>query len=144
MTDRTQINALVGALIDGTFGCLDAAAEAINARYGRGTAKGTLSKKRAGLLDWTIAEVIALEDAAGRYPMTRMLARRLAPKVGASSQNGAMQAGIIAKECGEAVAAILSAEMSAGASCRGDALAEIDEAIEALNAARATLEARQD
>ena len=47
MTDqRATANALMCALIKGVYGNLDAAAETINARWGRGaSSKGTLSKR---------------------------------------------------------------------------------------------------
>jgi hypothetical protein len=77
MTVRRTVNAAMQALIDGTFGCLDAAAETINARLGGTVSKGTLSKRLSGQLGWPVEEVMALEDAAGRHPVTRMLARRL-------------------------------------------------------------------
>ncbi len=122
------------------FGCYDAVAETLNARWGGGSSKGTISRKIGGNLEWTVADVIALEDAAGRYPVTRTLARRLEdrPVTGGGSllQDGSS----IAKESGEAIAAILSAEQSASADERAQAVKEIDEAVLALRQARARLE----
>lgn len=141
MNHRLQINALMSALIDGTYQCLDAAAEALNARNGNGANKATLSKKLNLHLDWTVADVIALEDAAGRYPVTRMLARRMADADRAAPMPMIQRAGSISKECGEAVAAILNAEVSASGQEKAQAVAEIDEAIEALRHARSELEA---
>ncbi|KQI68715.1 hypothetical protein AN189_07390 [Loktanella sp. 3ANDIMAR09] len=138
---RAQINALVSALIDGTFQCYDAAADTIVARLGNGVSKATISRRRSGSLDWPLADILALEDAAGKYPVTRMMARRLKETGAGSSLCITRQAGAISKECGEAVAAILSAQSSAEDNCRADALSEIDEAIEALRTARATIEA---
>ncbi len=142
MTDRRRINALMSALIDGTFGCLDGAAETINARWGRGVCKGTLSKKLSLQLDWTLSDIVALEDAAGRYPVTRMLARRMNDASRSAPSSMLEQAGMISREAGEAVSAILSAEMSAQADSRAEALREVDEAIEALRQAREILESR--
>jgi len=142
MVERATLNALVRSLIDGTFRCLDAAAETINARYGRGASKGTLSKKLSGQLDWSVAEVVALEDACGRFPVTRWMARRL-DRWGCLPAPMLAQAGAISREAGEAVAAILAAEQSAGADDRAQAVAEIDEAIEALRAARNQLEVKE-
>ena len=140
MADRHTVNAMMSSLIDGTLGCLDAAAATINERWGRDTSKGTLSKKLAGHLDWTIADIVALEDAVGRYPVTRMLARRLRRFVGATDANMIHQAGQISREAGEAVAAILAAEQSANAEHAAKAITEIDEAIVALQLARDRLE----
>ena len=143
MADRASINAVMAALIEGTFGCLDAAAETIGARWGRGACKGTLSKKLALQLDWTVAEVVALEDAAGRYPVTRMLARRLNRSPREVPASMLQQAGLISREAGEAVSAILAAEQSAQADSRAEALREVDEAIEALRQAREILEVQR-
>lgn len=141
MTDhRKTINAMMSGLITGTFGCLDAAAETINARFGGGASKGTLSKRLNGQLDWSVADVVALEDASGRYPVTKILARRL--RNSATIETGCLieNAGRISKESGEAVAAILAAEQSANADECAAAIKEIDEALEALRAARSALE----
>jgi hypothetical protein len=140
MTDIRQISrAHMKALID-WFGCYDAVAETINTRWGGGASKGTISKKTTGVLDWTVADVVALEDASGRYPVTRLLARRLENRTEITNNCLLLQTGIIAKESGEAIAAILSAEQSSGADERAQAITEIDEAIAALKVARSRLE----
>ncbi|GGF43869.1 hypothetical protein SAMN05216376_105208 [Mameliella alba] len=139
MSDARTINAAMSALIDGTFGCLDAAAETINARLGGQVGKGTLSKYLSGQLQWPLAYVWALEDAAGRYPVTRMMARRLSPDGNRASGHLFEHAGVISKESGEAVAAILAAQQSDTARDTGQAIVEVDEAIEALTAARSKL-----
>lgn len=123
------------------FGCYDAVAETINARWGGGASKGTICKKVSGQLDWTVADVIAMEDAAGRYPVTRLLARRLEGRAVMSEAGLVAQSGIIAKESGEAISAILAAEQSSGADERAQAITEIDEAVAALRQARVRLEA---
>ena len=122
------------------FGCFDAVAETINARWGGGASKGTISKKASGTLDWTLADVIALEDASGRFPVTRMMARRLEDRVAMVDSCLMQQSGVIAKESGEAISAILAAEQSSGANERAQAINEIDEAIHALRQARNRLE----
>ncbi|MEH6521202.1 hypothetical protein [Sulfitobacter sp.] len=122
------------------FGCFDAVAETINARWGGGASKGTISKKASGSLDWTLADVIALEDASGRYPVTRLMARRLEGRVVGVDSCLMIQTGIIAKESGEAISAILSAEQSSCANERAQAITEIDEAMQALRQARSHLE----
>lgn len=141
MTDmRRAVGASLSALIDGFFGCYDAAAETINARWGRGASKGTISKKISGLLDWTVADVIALEDASGRYPVTRMMARRLDQS---DSDSGCiiLHAGSIAKEAGEAVGALLAASQSADAGDHAQAIKELDDVETAIRLARSRLEA---
>lgn len=135
---RMILSAMLQALISGTFGCLDAAALTLDARWGRGSSKGTLSRKIAGSLDITVCDVIALEDAAGRYPITHWLARRLAEVSPESRDMRALVAGI-AKETGEAMAALLSAELSDRAGDRAQAIVEMDEAIAALMSARSRL-----
>jgi hypothetical protein len=122
------------------FGCFDAVAETINARWGGGASKGTISKKASGTLDWTLADVIALEDASGRFPVTRLMARRLEDRVVMVDSCLMQQSGVIAKESGEAIAAILAAEQSSCANERAQAIKEIDEAMLALRQARTRLE----
>ncbi len=139
---RKIVTANMRALID-WFGCYDAVAETINARWGGGASKGTVSKKASGQLDFTVADVIALEDAAQRYPITRLLARRLENRDQTDVDCLIMQTGVIAKESGEAISAILAAEQSSDANETAQALTEINEAIEALKAARTRLEAPQ-
>jgi len=122
------------------FGCFDAVAETINARWGGGASKGTISKKASGTLDWTLADVIALEDASGRFPVTRMMARRLENRTVSADGCLMTQSGVIAKESGEAISAILAAEQSSCADEKAQAIKEIDEAMLALRQARGRLE----
>ncbi len=143
---RKITGASMKSLVD-WFGCYDAVAETINARWGLvggqgGASKGTISKKATAQLDWTIPDVIALEDASGQFPVTRMLARRLQdrPKVpeGCLIRDGSS----IAKESGEAIAAILAAEQSSCSNERAQAAKEIADAVTALEAARVRLESQ--
>jgi hypothetical protein len=136
---RRFVNSQMAALIDGQYGCLDAAAEAINARTGQSVGKGTLSKRLSGQFGWPVDDVIALEDGAGRHPVTRMLARRLAPDEATARGSILSHAGAISKEAGEAVSAILAAQQSDAGSDAAQAVVEIDEAIQALRLARARL-----
>jgi len=136
MIIRQQIDAQMRALVGG-HGCLDAAAEAVNARWGTSVCKGTLSRRMSSDLPWTILDVIALEDALGRYPVTRMMTRRIEDN-GPGDVVSAAQ--VVAKETGEAVAALMGAMVSASSSERAHAIVEIDEAIEALRQARSALE----
>jgi len=140
---RDVINAQMAALIDSpAFGCLDAAAEAIRARTGQPVGKGTLSRRLSGQCGWPIDEVWALEDAAGRHPVTRYRMRRMNPDEKTAAGSILSQAGAISKEAGEAVSAILAAEQSASAADWAAAGAEIDEAIDVLRRARACAEAK--
>lgn len=140
MADPRQIiNRMMAALID-SYGCLDAAVETINARFGGSVSKGTLSKRLAGQQGWTVAHVIALEDAAGYHPVTRMMARRLNPDPDTAAGCILADAGAISKETGEALAAILAASQSADSSDKAQAIVEVDEAIDALRSARARLQ----
>ena len=101
--------------------------------------KGTLSKRLQLQYGWPVDEIIALEDAAGRQPVTRFMARRLAPDTRTACGSILVHAGSVSKETGEAVSAILSAQQSEAADDRAQALVEIDEAIEALQRARAVV-----
>ncbi|RBW43411.1 hypothetical protein DS901_10245, partial [Loktanella sp. D2R18] len=114
-------------------------AATINARWGGGSSKGTVSKKASGILDWTVADVIALEDASEQFPITQMMVKRLEAQEVINDICLMSLTGTIAKENGEAIAAILSAQQSSSADDRVRAMKEIDEAIVALQQARARL-----
>jgi hypothetical protein len=139
MIARPQIEAQMRALLSG-HGCLDAAAEALHARWGINVGKGTLSRRAAGDLPWTILDVVGLEDALGRYPLTRMMARRMHVAVRC---NIIAAASDVAREAGEAVAALTTAALGASPAQRARAITEIDEAIAAMRMARTALEAGQ-
>lgn len=144
MTDlRKLVNAQMAALIDGTFGCLDAAAETINARTGGSVSKGTLSKRLSGHLGWPVEDVAALEDAAARYPVSRMMARRMNAEGPTASACLYAASGIASKEVGEAVAAALRAATSADDGDRAEAIREAQEAEDAMRRLREALEASQ-
>ncbi|MBT2130099.1 hypothetical protein [Aliiroseovarius lamellibrachiae] len=136
---RKIVRANMKSLVD-WFGCYDAVAETFNARWGGGASKGTVSKKVTGNLDWTVADVIALEDASGRYPVTRMLARRLESRPAQVGGSLLQDGSNIARESGEAISAILAAEQSSCADEKAQAIKEIDEAMYAMRQARARLE----
>ncbi|MDN5568185.1 MAG: hypothetical protein L0G27_05470 [Paracoccus sp. (in: a-proteobacteria)] len=138
---KLVIDAHMRALV-ARIGCFDAVAETINARWGAHTAKGTISRKASGSLDWTLLDAIALEDALGSHPITRLMERRRATAA-ACDQNISpiAAAAIISKEAGEAVCSILAAEQSDNAGDRATAIIEIDDAIAALTAAGELLRA---
>lgn len=138
---RHIITAQVKALVQGSFGCLDAAAETINARTGGSVNKGTLSKRLAGHAGWPVEEVWALEDAADRFPVSNLRARQLSDVAPTNGAPLPLLAASAAKESGEAIAAIIQAQASEKCGEHARAIAEIDEAIVALRAARSRLEA---
>ncbi len=137
MITRDLILAQMRALLRG-HGCLDAAAAAINARWGESVCKGTLSRRAHGEQPWPLHHVIALEDALGRYPVTRLMWRRTQDELACPDVVSAARS--VAKEAGEAVAAMTGAVLSASAEERARAAVEIDEAIEAMRQARVALE----
>ncbi len=144
MADTRSVTArLVLALIQGRFGCLDAAAATINARWGRGACKGTMSKKARGEFDWTLADVIALEDASGAFPVTQYLAGRMAPGAISGAASLSDHAGCISREAGEAVCAVLRAAQSAGANDAAGAIKELIDVQEAVAGAIARLQGQQ-
>lgn len=56
------------------LGGLDAASMWIALRWGTPISKGTLSRKVNGSLDWTLMDIIALQDAAKVHPVTDWMA----------------------------------------------------------------------
>lgn len=137
------VNAQMRALI-GRLGCLDAAAAAIQARTGSPTGKGTLTKRLHGQLGWLVSEVAALEDALGDYPVTRMLARRIAGEASPVGMPLTVCGGTAAREAGEAVAAALAVETSVSASDYAAAIVEADEAIQAMTDLKAAIVAKME
>jgi hypothetical protein len=139
-----RIQAAMSALIDGTFGCLDAAAETINARLGASVSKGTLSKMMAGQLHWPAVYIWALEDAAGRYPVSNIRAHDRTARAPAPAESLQTLTARAAKEAGEAVAVAIPLCETATPAQLAAALQEVREAREAMAALSATLEARLD
>ena len=70
---RLIINAHIGGLI-ASVGGYDAVCAYFEASTGRPYSKGTLSQKKNGTLDWTIMDMIMLQEMAGRAPVTAWLA----------------------------------------------------------------------
>ncbi|MEM6891857.1 MAG: hypothetical protein AAF636_27630 [Pseudomonadota bacterium] len=122
------------------YGCYDAVASLVSARFGVPASKGTISKKMAGHNEWTLPEIIALEDEAGEYPVTRALARRLKGQPENNEQCLLKHGASIAKEAGEAIAAVLSAQSAAQSGEVAEAIRELDELMHAARQARARLE----
>ena len=129
---RTLINAQMAALIDGHFGCLDAAAETIFARTGVPVNKSTLSKRLSGQYGWPADEIAALEDAAGISPVSNSMYRRLGPTSATACGSIRAQVGVISKETGESIYATMAAQQSARSEDWAVAVVEIQQAIDAL------------
>jgi hypothetical protein len=141
MLDARQVNAAMSALIDGTFGCLDAAAETINARLGSSVSKGTLSKILSGQHQWPAVYIWALEDAAGRYPVSRLR--------GCGAPSEAARAGLRVLDAAsaasrEAISSAVNAAQSGDASGQARAQQEAREAAEAMALLVQSLEAQYD
>ena len=125
---RALISAMMLGMIH-RFGGHDAVAALLAARWGHATSKGTLTKKASGDLDWTLADVIALEDALGDYPISRMMAERSRAGRAVNLQR---TIAAFAKEAGEAVSISLG---------EGTGAAMLKEAREEAAAAQALVEA---
>ncbi len=123
------------------LGGVEGAAAAVGARWGDPVSKGTISRKRDGSLEWTVADVVAFEDALGVDAVTQALARRFGATEAPRGGNLTVQAGVMAREVGEAVGALLHALDSARPEDRARAIRELDEAAAAIHQARGLLEA---
>lgn len=131
----SHMRAMVGRL-----GCFDAVAETINARWGCHTAKGTISRKMNGTLNWDALDIVALEDALGCDPVTQTLVRRnIDAAVSGNNICPLADAAVISKENGEAIAALIQAGKSDCAGFRADAICQLEEAERAISAAKARL-----
>ena len=130
------------ALISGTFGSMDAAAETVNSVLHGSLGQGTLSKRKKFELAWPLEEVQALQDAAGKYPINNTLVR-LQNEAGVASQPTCLfvAVGEASKEAGEAVAAALKAQKSAEAGDITNAILETGESLAATERLLSALEA---
>ena len=116
------------------------AAAMIEARWGLPASKATLSKKANGALDWTLRDLVTLEDALGTDTVSRLIGQRWAANRTTSCQALALDdVSDISRESGEAVARILTAMQSNCAGDRAEAVRDIDEAVAELLAAREKL-----
>lgn len=103
---RLIINAHMQGLI-AKVGGYDAAIAYLEATNGRPYSKGTLSQKKNLTLDWTIMDMIALQELAGRSPVTEWLVSLAEESDAAGCVTTA--AAELASESGEAIAAVLNA-----------------------------------
>lgn len=104
--ERVTLNAHVCALIS-KVGGVEAAAAVLEARWGRPYSKGTISQKKNGHLDWTVVDVIGLQEAAGMPSVTGWLVSLDEADDAVDCVTTAIAD--FARESGEAVAAVLSA-----------------------------------
>lgn len=129
---RNVVRLQMAALID-SLGGFEAAVEVLRARWGHAVSKGTLSKKRAGDLDWTVADVLAIEAAAGSFPVTGYLVRQMKEQGGGRVSGDLIAlSGLISRETGEAVAAVLNVMSADTDADRAETIKEVYEAIDAL------------
>jgi hypothetical protein len=143
MSDILRIcRASMRSLISG-YGCLDAVASMVSARFDVPASKGTLSKKMAGHNEFSLAEIIALEDATGRYPVTEALWRRLDAKPERIAGCLLTLSANVAKEGGEAVSALLTAMHASNPDDLAQAIKEVDDLMHVLRETRASLENQQ-
>ena len=145
MIPLVQINAMMEGLVT-RYGDYDAVAALLTHALaphkpkGWQASKSTISRKMNRTLDWTIAEMSVLEDAVRSWPCTDMLYRRKEP---ASHQAGdvADVAQSVARETGEAVAALTAAAITADDEARAIAKRELEEAAEVIARALEALDA---
>lgn len=133
-----MIRALMAGLIRQAGG-VEASAALIGQKLGREISKGSISKRQAGQLDWPLVEILALEDVLCTHSVRRWLFRSL-PEI-AEGQDLMHGLAAVTKESGEAMTAVL--RMIAGEGDRAKARAEVQEALEALRALAAGLEAEE-
>ncbi|WP_028029909.1 hypothetical protein [Gemmobacter nectariphilus] len=138
MADAIIIRAFMAGLIERAGG-VDAAAAVIGARLGADVSKGSVSKRQSGQLDWPLVEIMALEDAVGDPCVRRWLARSL-PEV-AQSQTLMQAVADVAREHGEAVAAVM--DFASGKGSQDRARKEVADAQAAITTLAARMEAPQ-
>jgi hypothetical protein len=137
--DSMMIRAHMARLVREAGG-VEAAAALISADTGNEMSKGTVSKYNAGLLEWKLVEILALERAVGARPVSRWVANGV-PEVGESASLMVAVAAA-AKEHGEAIAAVIAASMGTGSlSIAKRELQEASVALQSLTATLAGLEA---
>ncbi|MCJ8139496.1 hypothetical protein [Falsirhodobacter halotolerans] len=135
--ERMILSAFMSKLI-AKVGGYEAACAVLEARWGHPVSKGTLTKKKAGQLDWSVTDVIALQEAAGERPVFAWLSSLDDdPEVLACHIVGAAD---LSKEYGEAMNAVLTAHTAAE---RARAIKELHDVRETADRLIDTLEARE-
>lgn len=135
MHNQAIIRAFMASLID-RVGGVDAAASVIAARYSTEVSKGTISKRQSGSLDWSLVDIIAIEDAVGDPCVRRWLARNL-PEV-TEGQSLMQGVGSMALEAGEATVAVM--EFVSGRGSRDRARKEVADMLASVGQLAAQLE----
>lgn len=131
---RPIIHAHVCALID-KLGGVVAASAVLDARWGGSHSAGTLSKKRARQLDWTLPDILALQEAAGDWSLFDWLMGQVPPEARAVCLVTAVAD--LSREVGEAQHAALSAVADPGK--RPQAAKELQDVIEQAQRLQAAL-----
>lgn len=134
MDEAGMIRGFMAGLIRRAGG-IEAAAALIGAGIGREVGKGTVSKRQAGVLDWPLVEIMALEDALGDACVRRWLARSL-PEDG--GRDLMLEIAEVSREHGEAIYTALAYATGSGA--RSVARKEVAEALEAVQRLAVALE----
>ncbi len=134
--ERVTLNAHVMALI-GKIGGYDAAVAVFEARWGKPYSKGTITAKKNGTLDWTVMDVMALEEAAGSDAITRWLASRHEEDVAADCVP--TELATFARESGEAISAVINARTPAE---RAKAVKELNDVSASVDRLTDAFEAR--
>lgn len=110
MDERNIITPFMLKLI-AKCGGFDAAAAILEARWGDPISKGTLSKKKAGQLAWSITDMLALMEATGDWSLLNwMNSLNAEPDALPCHITGAAH---LAREHGEAISAVLTAHTPA-------------------------------
>lgn len=136
MSDRQMINAFMAGLVKRAGG-VDAVAAILTAATGEPTAKGSISKRLAGQLDWSAVDIWALEDALSDPCVSRWRVQNLA---GAEEEACLVKAAVDAvRESNEMSTALM--EVATGKGDRTKARKELSESIAAQKKALALLEA---
>lgn len=146
MCELRQFNAVMRAAVNKHFGGdVDAVAATFSAFWEKGTSKGTISRKMNGSLEWTVADMIAMEGATGDHVLTKFLARRLRPAD--AEEDGASIVDLVgsaSKEGGEGVAAALASIAASSGGDRAVALREVREAIDAFRRLESAIRAMDE
>ncbi|MDB6454473.1 hypothetical protein [Falsirhodobacter sp. 20TX0035] len=133
LTVKAHMNGLMAQL-----GGPVAVAALMEARLNRPYSAGTLSQKKNGHADWTIMDMIVLQEAAGRAPVTDWLVSLDDdPQRAITREAAAMR---IAVESGELVAALIDASSPEK---RAKALKELADVREAIEDAEDALEGQR-
>ena len=135
--ERNVLSAFMSKLIS-QCGGYDAACAILQARWGHPVSKGTLTKKKAGQLDWSVTDVIALQEAAGERPVFAWF-NSMADE---DDELPCLMTGAadLSAEAGEAVSAVIMARTSKE---RAKAVKELRDVITKSDQLIDTLEAKQ-